>query len=161
MLAETHTQNPLPATSPAGPLARGLASMWRRRSEEVCAGEPLPLVARVLAARGLADPNAAAEFLSPALKQLHDPSLIPDLDRACERIVGAIKASEPIVIYGDYDVDGITATAILFHTLRAVAGTPPGRRWPRPPCRTPPPADLDAIREIAAGGEGDRARSTV
>ncbi len=56
----------------------------------------------------------------PRLTDLHDPSLIPDLDRAAERLLAAVMAREAVVIYGDYDVDGITATAILYHLLRHV-----------------------------------------
>lgn len=77
---------------------------------------------RVLAARGLAGADAA-EFLEPRLTRLHEPSLIPDMDRAAERILAALDAREPVAIYGDYDADGITATAILFHTMRALAPT--------------------------------------
>lgn len=81
----------------------------------------LPLARRVLSARGLTDPNKASAFLDPKLTQLHDPSLIPDLDKAAARLLGALRAGEPIVIYGDYDVDGITATAILYHTFKHIA----------------------------------------
>jgi single-stranded-DNA-specific exonuclease len=79
---------------------------------------------RVLAARGLAGPGAGA-FLDPRLTQLHDPSLMPDMDRAAERLIGALRGGEAVVIYGDYDADGITATAILFHLMR---GLFPGAR---------------------------------
>jgi single-stranded-DNA-specific exonuclease len=59
-------------------------------------------------------------FLHPSLLQLHPPSLIPDLDRAADRLLTAAKRREPIVIYGDYDVDGVSASAILYHTLRHI-----------------------------------------
>ncbi len=78
------------------------------------------LVDAVLLARGLSEPTVAERFLNPKLTQLHDPSLIPDLDRAAERILSALSAGEAIVIYGDYDVDGITGSSILFHTLRGL-----------------------------------------
>ncbi|GAB4545165.1 MAG: hypothetical protein Tsb0013_02850 [Phycisphaerales bacterium] len=79
-----------------------------------------PLVRRVLAARGMSDPDAAVAFCTPSLLELHDPSLMPDLERACARVLDALRAREPIVIYGDYDVDGVSATAILWHTLRHI-----------------------------------------
>ncbi|MCC6662040.1 MAG: single-stranded-DNA-specific exonuclease RecJ [Phycisphaerales bacterium] len=94
---------------------RGLTRLWRCRPAGAAGAG---LVDRVLAARGLG--GDAAAFLDPSLKHLHDPSLMPDLDRAAARLLGAVEAGEPVVIYGDYDVDGVTATCILVHTLRAV-----------------------------------------
>lgn len=81
---------------------------------------------RVLSARGLGEARGTGEregagsFLHPSLRDLHDPSLIPDLDRAAQRLLGAARARERIVIYGDYDVDGITASTILYHMLLAI-----------------------------------------
>lgn len=79
------------------------------------------LLERVIRSRGL-DPASAGtgQFLSPSLVHLHDPSGIPDLDRAAERILAAARNGERVVIYGDYDVDGISATAILFHVVKAI-----------------------------------------
>jgi single-stranded-DNA-specific exonuclease len=72
-----------------------------------------PLTAQVLANRGITDPDAAGRFLSPKLNDLHDPADLPGVEDAARRIAQAAKAGEPIVIYGDYDVDGMTAVAIL------------------------------------------------
>lgn len=80
-----------------------------------------PLVARVLRSRGLADPDEIGRFCNPSLKEMHDPSLMPGLERAAERLLSALDAREPIVIYGDYDVDGVSATAILWRAMRAIA----------------------------------------
>jgi single-stranded-DNA-specific exonuclease len=77
-----------------------------------------PLVAQVLAQRGLATPEAARAFLKPDLSQLHEPAAMPGLMDAADRLVAAARAGEPVVIYGDYDVDGITASAILWQALR-------------------------------------------
>lgn len=66
------------------------------------------------------DREEVDRFLNPTLHMLHDPSLIPDLDAAAERILAAIKDGERIVIYGDYDVDGCTGAAILVRTIRAL-----------------------------------------
>lgn len=110
-----------PAHIPAPSDRRGLRAVWGQRGPlALDAGERLPLVRRVLAARGLGDPDAASAFLNASLLGLHDPSGIPDLDRAARRILDALDAREPLAIYGDYDVDGITATATLYHTLRAI-----------------------------------------
>lgn len=117
------------ATHPRTPPdAVGILGRWRRRSASIIpSGIPVPdaprlhpLVARVLAGRGLVGASAA-DFLKPSLLHLHDPSLMPDADRAAARILAAAHAREPIVIYGDYDVDGVTATSILFHTILALA----------------------------------------
>lgn len=94
---------------------RGWRSIWQPRSAPPASRQPL--LERVFDARGVPAPERD-NFLRPTLRHLHDPSLIPDLDRAAERLLRATDAREPIVIYGDYDVDGITATAILYHVLR-------------------------------------------
>ncbi|HYO08106.1 MAG TPA: DHHA1 domain-containing protein, partial [Tepidisphaeraceae bacterium] len=82
-----------------------------------------PLVAQMLLNRGVREPAECQDFLRPSLKCLHDPAGIPGLTRAAERIARAIRDNERIVIYGDYDVDGTTATAILWHAVRVLGGT--------------------------------------
>lgn len=82
-----------------------------------------PLVAQVLINRGLDTPAAAAEFLQPQLSALHNPFLLPDMDRAVARIIVALRAREPITIYGDYDVDGTTATALLYRFFQGIGVT--------------------------------------
>jgi single-stranded-DNA-specific exonuclease len=72
-----------------------------------------PIVAAVLANRGFTNPATAAEFLSPKLEALHDPFLMRDMDRAVGRIAAAIDAREPILLYGDYDVDGTASIVVL------------------------------------------------
>lgn len=103
-------------------MVRGLTRLWRRRAALEVDAAPAAggVVARVLAARGLTDPAVCRTFLNPSLTQLHDPSLIPDLDRAAARVLDAVAAGHTVAIYGDYDVDGVTATAILYHTIRAI-----------------------------------------
>jgi len=80
-----------------------------------------PLVARVLVARGVTCADSARAFCEPKLTELHDPSLLPQCTRAAERLLSAARQGEPIAIYGDYDVDGVCAVAILWHTLRILA----------------------------------------
>jgi single-stranded-DNA-specific exonuclease len=82
-----------------------------------------PLVAQILLNRGIREPQDCQDFLRPSLKCLHDPFLIPGLRKAGERIAQAIRDKQKIVIYGDYDVDGITATSILWHAIKVLGGS--------------------------------------
>lgn len=76
-----------------------------------------PLLARLLVERGHGDAAAAASFLDARLSELPDPEALPGVSEAARRLAAAVRAGEAIVIYGDYDVDGITASAILWHVL--------------------------------------------
>lgn len=100
---------------------QGLTKLWLcRGATTTSAPSQEPLLLRLLRARGLTEPAEVTAFLEPKLTGLHNPSLIPDLDRAATRLLAAINANERIVIYGDYDVDGITATSILYHIIKAI-----------------------------------------
>jgi len=75
------------------------------------------IVAQVLLNRGVGSPADAARFLDPRLPELHEPRLFREMDRAVERVRRAVSAREPILIYGDYDVDGTTAAGLLKRVL--------------------------------------------
>ena len=77
-----------------------------------------PLTAQVLLARGFRPDDGAASFLNARLTDLHDPDLLPGVPEAAERIVTAVNNGRRITIYGDYDVDGVTATSMLWHCLQ-------------------------------------------
>ncbi|HUB25652.1 MAG TPA: single-stranded-DNA-specific exonuclease RecJ [Tepidisphaeraceae bacterium] len=77
-----------------------------------------PLVAQALLSRGLTETGDCQAFLSPNLKMLHEPAALPGVVIAAERIAAAVRDRRKIVIYGDYDVDGITAASILWHALK-------------------------------------------
>lgn len=79
-----------------------------------------PIIAQVLINRKLTDIKDVKKFLTPRLSSLKDPLLMKDMDIASERIVKAIKDKEKICIYGDFDVDGITATTMMIKFLRWV-----------------------------------------
>lgn len=81
-----------------------------------------PLTAQLLINRGITEVDAARQFLRPSMLALHDPGLLGNMATAAGRIAAAIKAGEKIVIFGDYDVDGITATAILWHAITLLGG---------------------------------------
>ena len=100
---------------------------WIFKTQEPGAAEELarelglsPVAARLLCGRGLADPAAARAFLEKA--ERFDPYLLRDMDRAVARIRAALKSGEKIAVYGDYDVDGVTSTALLVTCLRELGG---------------------------------------
>jgi len=76
-----------------------------------------PLLAHCLVQRNLTDPPAARVFLEPRLKSLSDPFLLPNMDRAVDRLFTARANGERFVIFGDYDVDGVTSTTLLESSL--------------------------------------------
>ncbi len=77
-------------------------------------------IAKLLLTRQIADREAAERFLQPRREQLHDPFLLADMERAAELILAAVRKQDSICIYGDYDVDGITATSVLYLFLQAI-----------------------------------------
>ncbi len=80
-------------------------------------------IASILVARGVRSFDEAKVFFRPSLEELHDPALMSDMDIATDRVRGAIERGESIAIYGDYDVDGTTSTAMLTMFLRSLGAT--------------------------------------
>ena len=96
-----------------------LASPQPGLAEKIATSQGIPpLLAQCLINRGLTEPPAIAAFLRPRLKQLADPFLLPNMAPAVERLLQARARDEPLVIFGDYDVDGVTSTALLLEVLR-------------------------------------------
>ncbi len=77
-----------------------------------------PLLAQCLVNRGFSEPAVIANFLTPRLKNLADPFLLPNMEAAVARLFRAREHNELLVIFGDYDVDGVTSTTLLLETLR-------------------------------------------
>jgi len=77
-------------------------------------------LANLLAQRGIKTFEEARSFFRPSLEELHDPFLMKDMDKAVERIEKAIKNGEKILVFGDYDVDGTTAVALVFTFLKSI-----------------------------------------
>ncbi len=113
------------------------------------AGVP-PLLAAILAARGTDTPEQAAALLSPRGEPFPDPLLMRDMDLAVRRVRLALERGELIAVYGDYDVDGITATCLLTQFLTARGG----RAVPYIPCRLEEGYGLnqEAVRLLARQG---------
>src|SRR5207237_2821023 len=103
---------PLAGSSPKTSALTGARIRWRLPAPDPAAVSALsaalrisPPAAKVLVHRGLSDPSAARHFLRPTFEDLHDPLTLRDMQAAIDRIARAIRDSEPILIYGDYDVD--------------------------------------------------------
>lgn len=77
-----------------------------------------PVLCQLLIQRDILSPEDASKFFHPSLKDLHDPFLLPDMDKAIKRIEKALGQKQRILIYGDYDVDGTTAVALVYKFLR-------------------------------------------
>lgn len=81
-----------------------------------CGG--IPAIAELLIRRGVSTPDEADRFFSPAIADLHDPFLMNDMEKAVNRLNKAMGAKEKIMVYGDYDVDGTTAVALVYKYLQ-------------------------------------------
>lgn len=140
----------------AGPSSRWIAPPTDAgaRAENLMAGLPgLPEpLARVLAARGMTDPSVVRDFLRPSFDSLHDPFLLPDMEAAVDRLLAAVEAGETILVHGDYDADGMCATALAVQGLRRLGA----RALPFVPHRTNDGYDLRAggVEHAVAEGAG-------
>src|SRR5258705_4327716 len=99
-------------TSDSDVVAR-LASELQNSSTRGIDNAAASIVARLLIHRDITDTESAARFLTPSLPHLHDPGRMSGLPAAVDRLDAAIERKEPILIYGDYDVDGTMAVIIL------------------------------------------------
>ena len=93
----------------------------RARQALEAAGIP-PLLAAILSARGITQPDQARQLLTPRAEPVLDPMLLRDMDRAAARVRQALETGEHLAVYGDYDVDGITSTCLLTDCLRSMGG---------------------------------------
>ncbi len=80
-----------------------------------------PLLSQLLINRGLTDVRSAKIFLQSSLSLLSDPMLLPDIEKSSERIIDALRQGERITVFGDYDVDGISATALMVQCLETLS----------------------------------------
>ncbi|MEN8262477.1 MAG: single-stranded-DNA-specific exonuclease RecJ [Nitrospirota bacterium] len=77
-----------------------------------------PAFAQVLVSRGMNDAESIKNFLNPSFQDIHDPFLMPDMDKAVKRLKEAVDKNETVLVHGDYDADGITSTALLVSVFR-------------------------------------------
>ncbi|MBF0612425.1 MAG: single-stranded-DNA-specific exonuclease RecJ [Magnetococcales bacterium] len=104
--------------------------IWRWRAEETPSYQAITrqlgldtALAPLLAGRSLDSPEQVLEFFSPRLQRLADPDALMDMDKAVDRLVRALQENEKIAVFGDYDVDGATSSALLFHYFRSLGVT--------------------------------------
>ncbi|WP_456407780.1 single-stranded-DNA-specific exonuclease RecJ [Caldithrix abyssi] len=81
-----------------------------------------PIIARILIQRGIDSPQKVKKFYDMSLENLYDPFLLPGMEEAVDRIIRALREGENILIYGDYDVDGVTSVSILYDGLFYLGG---------------------------------------
>lgn len=92
-----------------------------RKVDELAAATGIPRVlANLMVQRGIDNYSEAVRFFSPKLADLHDPFLMKDMEKAVERVEKALAKGEKIMVYGDYDVDGTTAVALVYTFLRQI-----------------------------------------
>ena len=88
-----------------------------------------PLIGQLLLNRGVSHPTEARRFLSPDFQALDDPLKLPELTKAVARIRKAIRMRQPIVVFGDADVDGVTASVLVYELLTTLARPGKSERW--------------------------------
>ncbi len=108
---------------------RSASKVWRLRPQDESGARRLAadlkisdVVARLLATRGLADPAAAKRFLNPVMSNFHAPATLPGVGRAAELVLETIRAGRRVRVFGDYDADGVTGTAILVRLVEQLGG---------------------------------------
>jgi single-stranded-DNA-specific exonuclease len=79
-----------------------------------------PIISRIIMSRKIGDADSVKRYLFPSLNDLHNPFLMRDMKKAVERVIRALHRKEKIVVYGDYDADGITSVVALLHFLRKI-----------------------------------------
>ena len=112
----------------------------------------LSIIDRLLAARGIENADEREAFLRPDLRQLAHPSVTHGMRAAAEAICDAIRAKRRIAIYGDYDVDGVMATGILWHMLRTLDPTIAVRTYVPHRIEEGYGLNADALRTLRAEG---------
>lgn len=109
-----------------------------------------PLAVQILFNRGIRTPEEGERFMRPSLSHLHPPFLMKDMDRAVDRVIEALDNRERVLIYGDYDVDGVTSTAILVAFLRELGLGP--RYYVPHRIREGYGLNMDAFKRFSAEG---------
>lgn len=129
-----------------------ISAPWQDREPFARSLRVSPIVAQVLFNRGISDETGARRFLDPQMADMHPPEMLHGVSEAADRIAAAAKAGRKIVLYGDYDVDGITGVSILWHCLK-LAGA--NVDWYVPHrLEEGYGVNIDAVEAIASDGAG-------
>ena len=107
-----------------GSKTRWIINTWEEQEQEaaekIAAALGLsPLTARLLVQRGCHTPDEAAQFLGAEAQAMHDPFLLKGMEAAVSRIRRAVESGEKVLIYGDYDADGVSSTSVLIRSCSA------------------------------------------
>ncbi len=136
---------------------RAVAKTWHLLPHDRAAIERLagslrasPVIAQLLLNRGVAEPEDARLFLNPLLTALHKPELLPGVAEAADCLWAAVRERRRICVYGDYDADGVTGTAILLQALRLLEA--PADFYVPHRLEEGYGLNADALRQIAASG---------
>jgi single-stranded-DNA-specific exonuclease len=141
------TRSRRPSTPPAQWSAKTSVEARDREMAKVC--EISPAAAAILRSRGYNTAEAIYGFFNPDAATLRDPFLLPDIEAAVERLQRAIEAKEAVLVFGDYDVDGVTSTALLVRALKALGANV---TWTIPERQDGYGLSTPAIEEAAARG---------
>ncbi len=96
----------------------GLPSWKQRKDARQSPKGGSGIISAILAGRGIAGKEAVQSFLNPCLSHLHDPRMLPNIEPATERLLQAVEQSEKVLVFGDYDADGVISLCLMYNFLR-------------------------------------------
>ncbi len=115
------TDSVKPLLNPGNWASRQNTGIYKILSEKLHDGFPYSnALLKLLANRGLDSQEKIESFLNPSLKNLYDPKLLPNIDSAVKRLISAVRSGEKVLVFGDYDADGIVSTAIMYNFLKKI-----------------------------------------
>lgn len=115
------TDSEKPPSNPGNWISRQDAAAYKILTEKIHGGFLYSSVLmKLLANRGLDSQEKIESFLNPSLDDLHNPNLLPNIDSAVKRLIHAIRSNRKVLVFGDYDADGIVSTAIMYNFLKKI-----------------------------------------
>jgi single-stranded-DNA-specific exonuclease len=115
------TDSEKPPSIPGNWISRQNTGTYKILTEKFYDGFPYSnVLMKLLASRGLDSQEKIESFLNPSLKNLHEPAMLPNIDSAVKRLINAMRCGEKVLVFGDYDADGIVSTAIMYNFLKKI-----------------------------------------